>query len=53
MKDIASDKKICSVNFFISFMWPILEYGDVLWYNCAHTEIRYFLESLQIEGGKH
>ena len=35
---------------YFSYIWPILEYGDIVWDNCFHYE-KEEMEKIQIEAG--
>ena len=39
----------CSLkNMYLSFIRPLLEYGDVVWDNCT-AELKHYIESVQNE----
>ena len=39
------------INIYLSFIRPILEYGNVIWDNCTQNEAN-LLESVQVEAGR-
>jgi hypothetical protein len=38
-------------NIYLSFIRPILEYGNVIWDNCTQNEAN-LLENVQVEAGR-
>jgi hypothetical protein len=39
------------INIYLSFIWPVLEYADIVWNNCTLHESN-LLESVQVEAGR-
>ena len=39
------------INIYLSFIRPILEYGNVIWDNCTQNEAN-LLENVQVEAGR-
>ena len=39
------------INIYLSFIWPVLEYADIVWDNCTLHESN-LLESVQVEAGR-
>ena len=39
------------INIYLSFIRPILEYGNVIWDNCTQNEAN-LLENVQVDGGR-
>lgn len=40
--------RTASIKIYLAFIWPILEYGSILWDNCSQENSN-ILENVQIE----